>query len=89
MLIPNLHHLVMYAKRDGWVRSAVPGVEPLNGVDAAAGRFTLLEACGNRDVPRHRDARRPEFIREFHRRERHGLNARRVARGNRARDCDQ
>src|SRR5947207_2049435 len=33
---------VMYAKRDGWVRSAVPGVEPLNGVDAAAGRFTLL-----------------------------------------------
>src|SRR6267154_1998869 len=33
---------VMYEKRDGWVRSAVPGVEPLNGVDAAAGRFTLL-----------------------------------------------
>src|SRR5437763_284760 len=33
---------VMYEKRDGWVRSVVPGVEPLNGVDAAAGRFTLL-----------------------------------------------
>ena len=33
---------VMYEKRDGWVRSVVPGVEPLNGVDAAAGRLTLL-----------------------------------------------
>ncbi|TLZ10822.1 MAG: TonB-dependent receptor [Gammaproteobacteria bacterium] len=33
---------VMYEKRDGWVRSVVPGVEPLNGVDALAGRLTLL-----------------------------------------------
>jgi iron complex outermembrane recepter protein len=33
---------VMYDKRDGWVHSIVPGVEPLNGVDALAGRFTLL-----------------------------------------------
>src|SRR5581483_1064193 len=33
---------VMYEKRDGWVRSVVPGVEPLNGVDAAAARLTLL-----------------------------------------------
>ncbi|MBS0365657.1 MAG: TonB-dependent receptor [Proteobacteria bacterium] len=33
---------LLYDKRDGWVRSVVPGVEPLNGVDALAGRFTLL-----------------------------------------------
>src|SRR5215470_14284085 len=33
---------VMYEKRDGWVRSVVPGVEPLNGVDAWAGRLTFL-----------------------------------------------
>jgi iron complex outermembrane receptor protein len=33
---------VMYEKRDGWVRSVVPGVEPLNGVDAVAGRATFL-----------------------------------------------
>ena len=33
---------VMYEKRDGWVRSVVPGVEPLNGVDAYAGRLTFL-----------------------------------------------
>jgi iron complex outermembrane recepter protein len=33
---------VLYDKRDGWVHSIVPGVEPLNGVDALAGRFTLL-----------------------------------------------
>jgi iron complex outermembrane receptor protein len=33
---------ILYDKRDGWVRSIVPGVEPLNGVDALAGRFTLL-----------------------------------------------
>jgi iron complex outermembrane receptor protein len=33
---------VLYEKRDGWVRSVVPGVEPLNGVDAIAGRFTLM-----------------------------------------------
>src|SRR5882762_725301 len=33
---------VMYEKRDGWVHSIVPGVEPLNGVDALAGRFTLM-----------------------------------------------
>jgi outer membrane receptor protein involved in Fe transport len=33
---------MMYDKRDGWVHSIVPGVEPLNGVDALAGRLTLL-----------------------------------------------
>jgi iron complex outermembrane receptor protein len=33
---------VMYEQRDGWVRSVVPGVEPLNGVDAVAGRLTFL-----------------------------------------------
>src|SRR5712671_3919964 len=33
---------VMYERRDGWVRSVVPGVEPLNGVDAYAGRLTFL-----------------------------------------------
>src|SRR6266850_4614429 len=33
---------LLYEKRDGWVRSIVPGVEPLNGVDALAGRFTLM-----------------------------------------------
>ncbi len=33
---------IMYDKRDGWVHSVVPGVKPLNGVDALAGRFTLL-----------------------------------------------
>src|SRR5437667_5621585 len=33
---------VMYEKRDGWVRSVVRGAEPLNGVDALAGRLTLL-----------------------------------------------
>jgi outer membrane receptor protein involved in Fe transport len=33
---------VLYDKRDGWVHSIVPGVEPLNGVDALAARFTLL-----------------------------------------------
>ena len=27
---------------DGYTHSIVPGVEPLNGVDALAGRFTLL-----------------------------------------------
>jgi iron complex outermembrane receptor protein len=32
----------LYEKRDGWVNSTVPGVEPLNGVDAAAGRLTFL-----------------------------------------------
>ncbi len=29
-------------QRDGWVQSVVPGVEPLNSVDALAGRFSLL-----------------------------------------------
>ena len=29
-------------ERDGWIHSVVPGVKPLNGVDAIAGRFTLL-----------------------------------------------
>ena len=33
---------MLYEKRDGWVQSIVPGVEPLNGVDAAAGRLTFL-----------------------------------------------
>lgn len=33
---------VMYEKRDGWVRSVVPGVEPLNGVDTWAARLTFL-----------------------------------------------
>src|SRR5712672_2535767 len=33
---------VLYEKRDGWVHSIVPGVEPLNGVDALAGRLTFL-----------------------------------------------
>jgi outer membrane receptor protein involved in Fe transport len=31
-----------YEKRDGWTRSIVPGVDPLNGVDALAGRLTIL-----------------------------------------------
>jgi iron complex outermembrane receptor protein len=31
-----------YEKRDGWTRSTVPGVDPLNGVDALAGRLTIL-----------------------------------------------
>jgi len=33
---------VMYETREGWVRSVVPGVEPLNGIDAYAGRLTFL-----------------------------------------------
>ena len=33
---------LLYEKRDGWVHSIVPGVEPLNGVDALAGRLTFL-----------------------------------------------
>lgn len=33
---------ILYEKRDGWVESIVPGVRPLNGVDALAGRFSLL-----------------------------------------------
>ncbi|MDP9064519.1 MAG: TonB-dependent receptor [Pseudomonadota bacterium] len=33
---------VFYEKRDGWVQSIVPGVEPLNGIDALAGRLTFL-----------------------------------------------
>jgi iron complex outermembrane receptor protein len=32
----------LYDERDGWVRSVVPGVEPLNGVDALGGRLSLL-----------------------------------------------
>jgi outer membrane receptor protein involved in Fe transport len=32
---------VLYDKRNGWVHSIVPGVEPLNGADALAVRFTL------------------------------------------------
>ena len=33
---------LLYGKRDGWVHSVVPGVEPLNGVDALAGRLSFL-----------------------------------------------
>ena len=33
---------VYYEKRDGWTKSIAPGVEPLNGVDALAGRLTIL-----------------------------------------------
>src|SRR5712671_3110856 len=33
---------ILYEKRDGWVHSVVPGVEPLNGVDAFAGRLSFL-----------------------------------------------
>ena len=32
----------LYDERDGWVESVVPGVKPLNGVDALGGRFSLL-----------------------------------------------
>ncbi len=32
----------LYDERDGWVNSVVPGVKPLNGVDAAGGRLSLL-----------------------------------------------
>jgi len=32
---------LLYDKRDGWVNTIVPGIQPLNGVDALAGRFTL------------------------------------------------
>ena len=39
---------VLYDKRDGWVHSVVPGVEPLNGVDALAGRFTLMSKPSDR-----------------------------------------
>ena len=38
---------VMYEKRDGWAHSVMPGVEPLNGVDALAGRLTLLAKFGD------------------------------------------
>jgi len=31
-----------YEKRDGWTQSIVPGVDALNGVDALAGRLTIL-----------------------------------------------
>ena len=33
---------VLDSQRDGWVRSVVPGVQPFNGVDAVAGRLSLL-----------------------------------------------
>src|SRR6266850_7370501 len=33
---------VYYEKRDGWTKSIVPGVDPLNGVDALAGRLAVL-----------------------------------------------
>ena len=44
----GLRAAVMYEKRDGWVHSIVPGVEPLNGVDALAGRLTLLAKPNDR-----------------------------------------
>jgi iron complex outermembrane receptor protein len=33
---------ISYEKRDGWVHSIVPGVDPLNGVDTLAGRLSFL-----------------------------------------------
>src|SRR6202140_507210 len=33
---------ILDEKRDGWVHSVVPGFDPLNGVDALAGRLTFL-----------------------------------------------
>src|SRR6267378_8270071 len=33
---------VLYEERKGWMDSIVPGVRPLNGVNALAGRFSLL-----------------------------------------------
>src|ERR1700724_1415112 len=33
---------VLYEERKGWVDSIVPGVRPLNGVNALAGQFSLL-----------------------------------------------
>ena len=33
---------VYYDKRDGWLDSITPGVPPANGIDALAGRLTLL-----------------------------------------------
>ncbi len=44
----GLRAAVMYEKREGWVHSIVPGVEPLNGVDALAGRLTLLAKPNDR-----------------------------------------
>jgi iron complex outermembrane receptor protein len=38
----GLRAAVYYEKRDGRTESIVPGVDPLNGVDALAGRLTLL-----------------------------------------------
>jgi iron complex outermembrane receptor protein len=40
--VVGLRAAVYYEKRDGRTESIVPGVEPLNGVDALAGRLTLL-----------------------------------------------
>ncbi len=37
---------VFYEKRNGWVESVVPGVEPLNGVDALAARVSFLYKAG-------------------------------------------
>ena len=44
----GLRAALMYEKREGWVHSIVPGVEPLNGVDALAGRLTLLAKPNDR-----------------------------------------
>src|ERR1700682_520065 len=38
---------VLYEERKGWVDSIVPGVRPLNGVNALAGRFSLLFKPGD------------------------------------------
>jgi outer membrane receptor protein involved in Fe transport len=40
--VVGLRAAVYYEKRDGRTESIVPGVDPLNGVDALAGRLTLL-----------------------------------------------
>ncbi len=33
---------VYYNKRDGWLKSVVPGIEPANSIDALGGRLTFL-----------------------------------------------
>ena len=46
--VPLLENIVgaraaaYYEKRDGWTKSIAPGVDPLNGVDALAGRLTVI-----------------------------------------------
>jgi iron complex outermembrane recepter protein len=38
---------VYYNKRDGWLKSVIPGVEPANGIDALGGRLTFLAKNGD------------------------------------------